>query len=199
MEDVIRMPAAQTCLDLTTVPVHLAWRAMALSAGMWMNADRTPPCHTTVVLRRCAAIQMDRTLATARLDTKEMVLSVMMWMNVRCPQLVAETWHAATSLALTYVPVFWEWYTTRAHVWVKTFAWTRVMAAIPLLSATCIRVLFTVNVKLALMEAALSAGTWMNVSNHRSVPLLHTALTQMAPTSVSAWMAFSTMEHTVRT
>lgn len=34
MEDVIQMPAAQTRPDLATAPVHPAWRAMALSAGM---------------------------------------------------------------------------------------------------------------------------------------------------------------------
>lgn len=33
-EDVIQMPAAQTRLDLAPVPVHPAWRAMALSARM---------------------------------------------------------------------------------------------------------------------------------------------------------------------
>lgn len=48
-----------------------------------MNANRTPPCHTTVALRHCAAILTDPTAATARLDIGEMVLSVMMWMNVR--------------------------------------------------------------------------------------------------------------------
>lgn len=34
MEDAIQLPAAQTHLDLSTVPVHLAWRAMALTARM---------------------------------------------------------------------------------------------------------------------------------------------------------------------
>lgn len=48
-----------------------------------MNADRTPPCHTTVVLRLGATIPMDPTLATARMDTTEMVSPAMMWMNAR--------------------------------------------------------------------------------------------------------------------